>query len=96
MADETQVPVTEARARLAELVNRVAYGGERIELTRHGKIVAALISADDLARLEDDDRGRLGDDDRRAATGFTAPHRIAGLDAGQIAATHERGQSPTM
>ncbi len=31
-----QLPVTQARAELADLVNRVAYAGERIELTRHG------------------------------------------------------------
>lgn len=46
------VPATEARAQLAELVNRVAYGGERIPLSRHGRIVAALVSAADLAQLE--------------------------------------------
>jgi prevent-host-death family protein len=48
-----EVPVTKARADLADLVNRVAYGGERIALTRHGRTVAAIVSADDLQRLED-------------------------------------------
>ncbi len=48
-----QIPVTQARAELAELVNRVAYAGERIELTRHGKLVAALVSAADYQRLQD-------------------------------------------
>ncbi len=48
-----QIPVTQARAELAELVNRVAYAGERIELTRHGKVVAALVNAADLTRLQD-------------------------------------------
>ncbi len=38
--EKQQIPVTQARAELAELVNRVAYAGERIELTRHGKLVA--------------------------------------------------------
>ncbi len=47
-----QIPVTQARAELAELVNRVAYAGERIELTRHGKLVAALVSAADYQRLQ--------------------------------------------
>ncbi len=47
-----QIPVTQARAELAELVNRVAYAGERIELTRHGKLVAALVSAADYERLQ--------------------------------------------
>ncbi len=34
--------VTEARVRMAELVNRVAYGGETIFLCRHGQRVAML------------------------------------------------------
>lgn len=44
--------MTKPRVELSELVNRVAYGGERIVLTRHRRAVAALVSADDLARLE--------------------------------------------
>ncbi|MFI5938417.1 type II toxin-antitoxin system Phd/YefM family antitoxin [Actinoplanes sp. NPDC051494] len=45
------VPVTQARAEFADLVNRAAYGTERIVVTRHGKPIAALISAADLERL---------------------------------------------
>lgn len=45
--------MTQARAEFAELVNRVVYGGERIVVTRHGKPLAALVPAEDLARLED-------------------------------------------
>lgn len=45
--------MTEARADFAELVNRVGYGGERIAVTRHGRRLAALVSADDLDRLEE-------------------------------------------
>jgi prevent-host-death family protein len=47
-----QLPVTQARGELSDLVSRVAFSGERISLTRHGKPVAALVSAADLARLE--------------------------------------------
>ena len=47
-----EIPVTQARADLAELVNRVAYSGERVVLTRHGKSMAALVPAEDLERLE--------------------------------------------
>ena len=47
-----EIPVTQARADLAELVNRVAYSGERVVLTRHGKAMAALVPAEDLERLE--------------------------------------------
>ncbi|MEV7755143.1 type II toxin-antitoxin system Phd/YefM family antitoxin [Streptomyces griseofuscus] len=47
-----EIPVTQARAELADLINRVVYGAERVVVTRHGKPLAALVSAADLARLE--------------------------------------------
>ena len=45
--------VTETRENLGELVGRVQYGGEQVAITKHGKVVAALVSADDLRRLEE-------------------------------------------
>jgi prevent-host-death family protein len=58
-AGEGRKPLTvigtfEARARLAELLNRVAFGGERILIERHGKPVAGLVSADEVKRLDDE------------------------------------------
>jgi prevent-host-death family protein len=47
------VPVTQARAQFADLINRVVYGGEQVVLTRHGKPLVALVSAADLQRLRD-------------------------------------------
>jgi prevent-host-death family protein len=47
-----EIPVTQARAELADLINRVVYGGERVVVTRHGKPLIALVSAADLERLE--------------------------------------------
>ncbi|MEU9100538.1 type II toxin-antitoxin system Phd/YefM family antitoxin [Streptomyces sp. NPDC048361] len=49
-----EIPVTQARAELAELINRVVYGGERVVVTRHGKPLVALVSAADLEKLEAD------------------------------------------
>ncbi|NEA39555.1 type II toxin-antitoxin system Phd/YefM family antitoxin [Streptomyces sp. SID11385] len=46
-----EIPVTRARAELADLINRVVYGEERVVVTRHGKPLAALVSAADLDRL---------------------------------------------
>jgi len=48
----TTVTTKEARDQLSELVNRAAYGKERIILTRRGKGVAALVPLDDLLVLE--------------------------------------------
>jgi prevent-host-death family protein len=51
MSSAEEIPVTQARAAFADLVNRVGYGGERIVVTRHGRPLAALVSAADLERL---------------------------------------------
>ncbi|MCX4672868.1 type II toxin-antitoxin system Phd/YefM family antitoxin [Streptomyces sp. NBC_01381] len=48
-----EIPVTQARAELADLINRVVYGGERVVVTRHGKPLVALVSAADLERLQE-------------------------------------------
>ncbi|MGI5350906.1 type II toxin-antitoxin system Phd/YefM family antitoxin [Streptomyces sp. CA-250714] len=47
-----EIPVTQARAELADLINRVVYGDERVVVTRHGKPLVGLVSAADLERLE--------------------------------------------
>jgi prevent-host-death family protein len=47
-----EIPVTQARAELADLINKVVYGGERVVVTRHGKPLVALVSAADLERLD--------------------------------------------
>ncbi len=43
---------SEARHDFAEVINRVAYRGERVVLHRRGKDVVALVSLEDLALLE--------------------------------------------
>jgi prevent-host-death family protein len=40
------------KAQLSEFIGRVAYGRTRILVLRHGKPVAALVSVEDLGRLE--------------------------------------------
>ena len=46
------VSTAEARKKLAEIVNRVAYGKEPIVLTRRGEKIAALISMEELELLQ--------------------------------------------
>ncbi len=43
---------TEAREEFANLVNTVAYGGERVVLTRRGKAIVAIVPVDDIETLE--------------------------------------------
>jgi prevent-host-death family protein len=47
------VPVSEASDRLSGLVDEDARTHERVEITRHGQVVAVLISPEDLAALEE-------------------------------------------
>jgi prevent-host-death family protein len=42
----------EIKARLSELVNRVAFRQERLIILKRGKPVAAMVSVEDLRRLE--------------------------------------------
>ena len=50
----TQIHVSIGRVNrdISDLVNRVAYGGERIVLTSRGRPKAAIVSMDDYERLE--------------------------------------------
>lgn len=47
----SDLTISEARQHLAEVINKVAYGSERVRLVRRGKPVAAVISIDDLELL---------------------------------------------
>lgn len=46
------IGTTKARSDFAEIVNRVAYGRERIVLERRGKRIVALVPIEDLDLLE--------------------------------------------
>jgi prevent-host-death family protein len=48
----TAISVADARNELAELLNRVAYGKERMVITRHGREVAALVPIEDLHLMD--------------------------------------------
>ncbi len=47
-----ELSVTAARDSLADVVNRVAYGHERIKLVRRGRGLAAIVPVEDLELLE--------------------------------------------
>jgi prevent-host-death family protein len=46
------IGIAQIRNNMADMLNRVAYRGERIILERRGKGIAALVSMEDLALLE--------------------------------------------
>ena len=49
---ETKVAIGQVKRDISELVNRVAYGGEKIVLTSRGKPKAALVGMADYKRLQ--------------------------------------------
>ena len=49
----TKLTTVDARQQFSDIVNRSAYGKERIVLTRRGKEVVALVPIEDLNLLED-------------------------------------------
>ncbi len=46
------VSVSEAREEFAELVNRAAYGHERVLVSRRGRPIAAIVPIEDVELLE--------------------------------------------
>ena len=52
LGDE-DISIAELRARLGDLVSRVSYNHDRVVITRHGKPVAAIISASDMEKFQE-------------------------------------------
>ncbi|MEO5338039.1 MAG: type II toxin-antitoxin system Phd/YefM family antitoxin [Magnetospirillum sp. WYHS-4] len=53
MVAMVRLPASVVRASFADLINRVAYGGERVVVTRREKPIAALVPITDFERLAD-------------------------------------------
>ncbi|SHG68072.1 prevent-host-death family protein [Fodinibius roseus] len=51
--DKQTINSKKARDDFADNINRVAYGHERLTITRHGKKIAAIIPVEDLEFLEE-------------------------------------------
>ena len=47
-----RISAAQAKAHLSDLMAQVAYGGEHYVIERRGKPLVALVSVDDLERLE--------------------------------------------
>lgn len=67
----TRLKVSAVREALSDMLNRAAFGGERIVIHRHDKDVAVLIGAEDFARLRELERAAYLDAARRAVANST-------------------------
>ena len=92
-----EIPVTQARAELADLINRVVYGSERVVVTRHGKPLVALVSAEDLRRLEELDRAAEAPEEQviSAVSSVGATAAVAGERQRFGIAAEHRGPAAT-
>ncbi|MBV8542748.1 MAG: type II toxin-antitoxin system Phd/YefM family antitoxin [Pseudonocardiales bacterium] len=73
----SELPISEARDRLGEIVSKVEHAQERTVLTRHGRAVAAVVSIDDLRELEaaEDEADLVAAREALASTERRVPHR---------------------
>ena len=69
---QAYVPIGQVKRDVSELVNRVAYGNERVVLTSRGKPKAAIVSMADLARLQ-----AMGDEGDQWAAFFAASDALS-------------------
>lgn len=69
--------ISEARESFSTTVNRVAFGGERVVLTRHGRRVAAVVPIEDLELIEALEDARDLDEVRAALADPANRDRIA-------------------
>lgn len=49
----TKISTVEAKAKFSEIINRAAYGKERLIVSRRGKDLAAVVPVEDIRRLEE-------------------------------------------
>jgi prevent-host-death family protein len=52
MADPIEIPASEVREQISDILSRVAYGRERVIVSRNGKPQVALVPIADLVRLQ--------------------------------------------
>ena len=52
MTTKQNIPFSEARIQLTNIMNEVAYRGKRIIITRKGKQIVAIVPLEDLAVIE--------------------------------------------
>ena len=61
----TRIPVTIARRTLSDVVSHVAFGGDRVVLSRNGRDLAAIVPMDVYRRIEEaEDRRDVADMER--------------------------------
>lgn len=87
----SRVSVTEAKRSFSELLNRAAYGQERIVVTSHSKPKAAVISIEDLRRLEELEEA-LAAAEALEAERANEPFDVEDIQAKYLRPSEQRGE----
>ena len=72
----TTISASKAREQFSDLLSSVAFAGKRVRISRNRKVIAAMISADDLelfTRLLREAEDRIDGDDVRLKLDQTRP-----------------------
>lgn len=69
-----RMTTSELKKELGEVINRVLYKGERVELERRGKSVAAIVPFDDLKLIEEIEDAILAEKAGKALKGKGGIH----------------------
>ena len=78
-----EIPATDAREQISDVISKVAFGGERVVITRNGKAQVAVIPIADLDRLK-----QL--DDQREARRLRAANAVAEIQRASARAGLEK------
>lgn len=82
-----QVNTVNARAQFSEIINRAAFGKERVTLTRRGKEIVAVVPIEDVKLLEaledkidlEEARAALGESKRKGTVSWKKIKKELGL-----------------
>ncbi len=70
------VDTSQVKAQFSEFIGRVTFGRERVLVLRRGKPVAALVTVEDLRRLEVTDATRVSTQDASDAPDHARVRRL--------------------
>jgi prevent-host-death family protein len=56
--EPAEISASEVRGQISEVISRVAFGGERVVISRNGNVRVAIVPISDLDRLKELDRNQ--------------------------------------
>jgi len=92
-----EISASDVRGQLSEVISRVAFGGERLIISRNGNVRVAIVSIADLDRLKELDREQAtrAVADLRAAAAKSGAAQLSEHDiAKEIAASRAKRRRP--